>query len=188
MKDIILFKGRKKGMIHTIDISILDIINVFFPKTFHAKYSYLGSVPWNEKDELFKVLEPLVIFMDYKARPKWCPRWFLRLLHLFGNDNSIVRVRNFTLHNLHRKLTKGFMIYDYKTKWEWYDLRISIAGDKQSWFLVDAIESEFYNKGLREDLAERIKKLDPETKYSSGSSKEILREELNRLEEKYENS
>lgn len=188
MKDIILFKGRKKGMIHTIDISILDIINVFFPKTFHAKYSYLGSVPWNEKGELFKALEPLVIFMDYKARPKWCPRWVLRFLHLFGDDNSIVRVRNYKLSNLKRKLTKGLTIYDYKTKWEWYDLRISIGADKQCWFLADAICSEYYEKGLREDLADKIKELDPETKYTKGYLIKDLRKELNRLEEKYENS
>lgn len=188
MKDLILFKGKKKGMVHTMDITISDLKNVFFPTKFRKKYSYLGSVPWDEKGELFKVLEPLVIFMDYKARPKWCPRWVLRFLHLFGDDNSIVRVRNFKLSNLKRKLTKGLTIYDYKTKWEWYDLRISIGGDKQCWFLANAIESEFYNKGLRKDLADRIKELDPETKFNNGYDKQSLKEELNRLEEKYENS
>lgn len=144
---ILFWKGRSKGMIHTADISWRDIRAVFFPRTFHEKYSYLGSVPWKEDTDIFKAMEPLVIFMDYKAKPKWCPRWFLRFLHLFGNDNSIVRVRNWRLHNLSKRLTKGYMIVDYKTKWEWYDLRISIHGTKQMNDLSHAIEDRVYKEG-----------------------------------------
>lgn len=187
MKNLILFPGRKYKFITTRDITWNDIRAVFAPRSFQEQYSYLGSVPYNCETQLGKAMEPLVIYMDYKARPKWCPRWVLRFLHLFGNDSSIVRVRNRRLHNWFRVLTKGYIIYDYKTKWEWYDLRISIAGDEQCWFLSDALESKFYDKGLREDLAQRIKELDPETKHTSGNSAEFLREELNRLDEKYEN-
>jgi hypothetical protein len=183
IKDLTIFKGFKTGIIHTSDIHIQDILDVFFPKTFNQKYRYLGVIPYDEKGNVFKAVEPLVIFMDYKAKPKFCPRWFLRFLHLFGNDNSIVRVRNYKLHNLHRKLTKGYFMYDYKTKWEWYDLRISIGGDEQCLALSDAIESNFYNKGLRQDLADEIKRLDPETKYHKGYDTSTLREELKRLEE-----
>ena len=104
---MVLFKGKKKGFVHTQDITLLHLRKVFFPKTFNEKYKYLGSVPWKEDGDLFKVLEPLIIFLDYKAKPKWCPRWFLRFLYLFGNDNSIVRVRSVRLSNLFRKLTKG---------------------------------------------------------------------------------
>ena len=49
---------------------------------------------------------PLVLAMDYEARPKWCPRWFLRFLYVFGSDKSVVRVRNFRLHNLEKKLNE----------------------------------------------------------------------------------
>jgi hypothetical protein len=129
-------------------------------------------------------MEPLIIFMDYKAKPKWCPRWFLRFLHLFGNDNSIVRVRNWTLSNLKRKLTKGIQLTDYKTKWEWYDLRISVYGNEQMQNLADAIEYKFYDDGYRIDLADRIKTLDPKTKYDKGYSIDSLKNELNRLENK----
>jgi len=178
-----IFKGKKKGIIHTRDITLDDIRAVFFPKTFQEKYQYLGSVPWNEDGDIFKAMEPLVIFLDYKAKPKWCPRWFLRFLHLFGSDNSIVRVRNWTLYNLERRLTKGIQLTDYKTKWYEYDLRISISGTEQMIDLSDAIEWKFFNKGRRQSLAEQIKELDPNTKYHAGYDTDSLKEELNRLED-----
>lgn len=180
-KSLIFWKGRSKGMIHTRDVKWDDIRAVFFPKNFHEKYKYLGSVPWKESGEIFLAMEPLVIFMDYKARPWWCPRFVLRFLHLFGDDNSIVRVRNRFLSNLKRKITKGYTLVDYKTKWEWYDLRISVSGTEQMHNLADAIEYKFYNEGRREDLAEQIKTLDPNTKFNSGYTIDSLKEELNRL-------
>jgi hypothetical protein len=176
-----IFKGKKKGMVHTRDIHLDDIRAVFFPKNFYEKYQYLGAVPYGDGD-IFKAMEPLVIFMDYKAKPKWCPRFVLRFLQLFGDDNSIVRVRNIHLSNLKRKLTKGFMIWDYKTKWQWYDLRISISGSDQMWDLARAIEDRFYDSGYREDLANKIKELDPSTKYNNGYLPSDLKKELDRLE------
>lgn len=182
---MILFKGKKYKYVHTMNIELEDIRAVFFPRSFHEKYKYLGSVPWKEDDEIFKAMEPLVIFMDHKAKPWWCPRWFLRFLHLFGSDNSIIRVRNWRLHNLEKKLTKGFMIVDYKTKWYHYDLRISVIGTKQMHDLADCIESKFYDDGLRQDLADRVKELDPDTKYHSGYLASTLKEELKRLGYEY---
>jgi hypothetical protein len=79
-------------------------------------------------------------------------------------------------------LTKGFLITDYKTKWEWYDLRISIYGDERMNDLADSIEEKYYNNGLRQDLAEQIKELDPNTKFDSGYNVKMLKEELDRLE------
>jgi hypothetical protein len=184
-QSLLFWRGRSKGIIHTRNITLDDIRAVFFPKNFHEKYSYLGSVPYNEHGypgTIFKAMEPLVIFMDYKAKPKWCPRWFLRFLHLFGSDNSIVRVRNWTLYNLERRLTKGVQLTDYKTKWHWYDLRISVYGTEQMQDLVRAIEDRFYDGGYREDLANRIKELDPNTKYTSGYLPSDLEKELDRLE------
>jgi hypothetical protein len=155
-KSLLFWKGRKKGIIHTKDIKWNDVKSVFFPKGFHKKYEYLGIIPWKEENEIFKAMEPLVIYMDKKAKPWWCPRWFLRFLHLFGSDNSIVRVRNWVLHDLLRKLTKGYMIMDYKTKWQSYDLRISIAGNDKMHWLADAIEYKFYKDGRKQDLAQRL--------------------------------
>jgi hypothetical protein len=161
---MIIFKGKKAkiGPVRTRDITLDDLRAVFFPKTFNEKYKYLGSVPWNEDGDIFKAMEPLVIFMDHKARPKWCPRWFLRYLHLFGNDNSIVRMRNYRLSKLKTKLTGGIMIWDYKTKWEWYDLRISVSADQQISDLADDIEYSFYKKGYKEDLLTAIRKIEPD--------------------------
>jgi hypothetical protein len=178
---LLFWKGRKKGMIHTRDITWKDVRSVFFPKNFYEKYHYLGSVPWKEESNIFKAMEPLVIFMDYKARPWWCPRFVLRFLHLFGDDNSIVRVRNLILSNLKRKLTKGYMIWDYKTKWHHYDLRISISGTDQMQNLANSIEHDFYSKGRREDLVDQIKNVDPNTKYNTGYTISMLENELERI-------
>lgn len=193
LESLLFWKGRRKGIIpfkgiiYTKDITLDDLRSVFFPKSFHEKYRYLGAIPWREDGKIFKAMEPLVILMDYKARPKWCPRWFLRFLHLFGNDNSIVRVRNMKLHNLHRKLTKGIMIYDYKTKWEWYDLRISIAGDKQMSDLADDIQDMYYTRGQREDLLEKIYKYNPAFDKPYWTNKELAKYLDDLIDKKEEN-
>ena len=183
-QSLLFWRGRKKGMCHTRDITWEDIRKIFFPKNFYERYQYLGSVPYDELGAIFEVMEPLVIFMDYKARPWWCPRWFLRFLHLFGNDNSIVRVRNRFLSNLSNKITGYIMLMDYKTKWQYYDLRISVVGDRQVQDLATAIENRYYEVGRREDLANQLKELDPNTKYDSGYPISKMSEELERLEEK----
>ena len=178
---MLFWRGRKKGMIHTKNITWDDIRTVFFPKNFYEKYHYLGSVPYNELGPIFEAMEPLVIFMDYKAKPKWCPRWFLRFLHLFGDDNSIVRVRNRFLSNLKHKITGHIAMMDYKTKWTDYDLRISVVGNRQVQNLANAIESRYYEVGYRTDLADKIKELDPDTVYHSGYTLSSMKAELMRL-------
>jgi hypothetical protein len=161
MQSLLFWKGRKKGIIRTRDIKWDDIREIFFPKNFSEKYSYLGSVPYNPKSDTFVALLPLVLAMDYEAKPKWCPRWVLRFLYVFGDDKSIVRVRNRFLSNLSNNLTKGITLYDYKTKWSYYDLRISIAGPKYLQDLADDIESGYYNRGKREELISTIRGYDP---------------------------
>jgi hypothetical protein len=123
--------------------------------------------------------------MDYEAKPKFCPRWFLRFLHLFGCDNSIVRVRNRFLHDLSRRLTGGILIWDYKTKWSDYDLRISISAPKYLQDLADDIEHGFHSRGMQEELVEQILKIDPNASIIGGSI-ERLQKQLNELEEKSE--
>ena len=182
-QSLLFWKGRKKGIIHTRDIKLDDIRAIFFPKDFYEKYHYLGSVPYKESGDLFKAIYPLVLAMDYEAKPKWCPRWFLRFLHLFGSDNSIVRVRNGFLHDLGRRLTKGIIMWDYKTKWADYDLRISISGPKHLQSLADGIESYFYKEGRSNELVEQIKKLDPNASIVWGSVSR-LEKQLEELQNK----
>ena len=119
-QSLLFWRGRSKGMIYTRNITLDDIRYIFFPKGFE-KYGYLGTQIWDEDGDCFKALYPLVLALDYEAKPKYCPRWFLRFLHVFGSDKSIVRVRNWKLHNLLRKLTKGIAFVDWKTKWSYYD-------------------------------------------------------------------
>lgn len=179
---ILFWKGRSKGVIHTKDLKWSDIKKIFFPKDFYEKYSYLGSIPWREEGDFFKAIYPLVLAMDYEAKPKWCPRWFLRFLHVFGNDSSIVRVRNWYWHNLSQKLTRGILMVDYKTRWRDYDLRISILAPKHLQDLADDIERGFYDRGFEALLREEIKRLDPKCDVN-GLSLDELKDKLDELEQ-----
>ena len=182
---ILFWKGRNKGMIYTRNIELDDFLFIFFPKGFE-KYGYLGTQIWNEDGGYFKALYPLVLALDYEAKPKLCPRWFLRFLHVFGSDKSIVRVRNWTLHNLLRKLTKGIAFVDYKTKWHDYDLRISIHAPKHLQDLADDIEHGYYSRGKQEELVAEIKAIDPNASIIWGSI-DRLAEQLEKLEAEKEN-
>ena len=181
LQSILFWKGRSKGMIYTRNITLEDIREIFFPKTFSEKYSYLGAIPYRDDSDISKAILPLVLAMDYEAKPKWCPRWFLRFLDVFGNDKSIVRVRNRRLHNLFRTLTKGIMMWDYKTKWENYDLRISISAPKYLQDLADDIEHGFYSRGKQQELVEQILTIDPNAPIIWGSIKRF-KEQLEELE------
>lgn len=154
-QSMLFWKGRKKGIIHTRDIEWSDFREIFFPRDFNEKYSYLGNIYVSDSGAYYDAIRPLILEMDKKAKPAWCPRWFLRFLEVFGNDRSIVRVRNRKLHNLHTSLTKGYRFIDWKTKWSWYDLRISIHADKHLQDMADRIEDEFYKKGKAQEEAER---------------------------------
>ena len=175
LQSLLFWRGRKKGMIYTRDITWDDIRAVFFPENFYEKYKYLGSVP-DEESYLFKALYPLVLAMDYEAKPEGYPRWFLRFLHLFGSDNSIIRVRNLTLHNLKVKLTKGIIMNDYKTKWADYDLRISISAPEHLNNLAHAIEKEYFSLGRQKELVEQIKKLDPNARIILGDVNTLVKQ------------
>ena len=180
---LLFWKGRKKGMIHTLNIVLDDFRYIFFPKNFADKYGYLGTSVWNEDGVYFKALYPLVLALDYKAKPKWCPRWFLRFLHVFGADKSIVRVRNRRLNNLLVKLTNGIAFVDWKTKWSDYDLRISIHAPEHLQELASAIENRFYSRGRQKEIVEQIKAIDPNAGIIWGSI-ERLEKQLEELENK----
>jgi hypothetical protein len=179
LRGLIFWKGRpaKHGFVHTRDLEWGDFRFIFFPRGFEEKYGYLGTAIW-EESSFFKYMYPLVLAMDYEARPKWCPRWFLRFLYVFGDDKSMVRVRNHKLSHLHRRLTKGITFWDWKTKWSDYDLRISISGPKHLQDLADAIESKVYQNGREEYLIAEIKKILP--------TASIIRGSIERLEKQLE--
>ena len=180
LQSLLFWRGRSKGMIHTRNIEWDDLRYIFFPKGFE-RYGYLGTQIWNKDSDTFKALYPLVLALDYEAKPKYCPRWFLRFLHVFGDDKSIVRVRNRRLHELHNKLTKGIGFIDWKTKWSDYDLRISISAPKHLQDLADNIEHGYYSRGRQQELLEEIKALDPDANPIMGSVA-CLEKELEKLQ------
>jgi hypothetical protein len=177
---ILFWRGRSKGRIYTRNIELDDFRFIFFPKGFE-KYGYLGTQIWDEDGDCFKALYPLVLALDYEAKPKFCPRWFLRFLHVFGSDKSIVRVRNRKLHDLLRQLTKGIAFVDWKTKWSYYDLRISIHAPKHLQDLAEDIEGGFYSRGRQEEIVAEIMKLDPNAGIIWGSI-DRLEKQLEKLE------
>jgi hypothetical protein len=182
---ILFWKGRSKGIIYTRNIELDDFRYIFFPKGFE-KYGYLGTQLWNEDGVYFKALYPLVLALDYEAKPKLCPRWFLRFLHVFGMDRSIVRVRNRKLSDLLNKLTRGIGFIDWKTKWQDYDLRISISAPEHLQNLADDIESGFYSRGAQKELVAEILAIDPNAPIIWGSV-ERFNKQLEELENKQNN-
>lgn len=177
---ILFWKGRKKGMIHTRRLEWSDLRYIFFPSKLE-RYGYLGITFYKEDSVYYRAIYPLVLAMDYEAKPFWCPRWFLRFLHVFGNDKSIVRVRNRRLHNLHSRLTKGIQFWDWKTKWSDYDLRISISAPKHLQDLASWIEHGFHSDGRQKELVDQIKAIDPNAGIIWGSISR-LEKQLEELE------
>ena len=128
IKEIIISKGKKAklGPVHTMDITIGHLVECFFPEKGN-EFGYLGYAFYYVKQDgsvskQEEILKEFFIEVDKVARPKWCPKFVLRLLNLFGNDNSIVRVRNRRLHDLFNKITGGIQITD--TKWKYDSFRI----------------------------------------------------------------
>lgn len=183
-RSLLFWKGRKKGMVHTRNLEWSDLRYIFFPSKLE-RYGYLNITFYKEDSVYYKALYPLVLAMDYEAKPDWCPRWFLRFLHVFGNDKSLVRVRNRRLSNLHQRLTKGIMFWDWKTKWTDYDLRISISGPEHLQNLANAIEHYFYSQGRQKELVEQIKEIDPNASIIWGSVSRLEKqlEELEKTKE-----
>lgn len=112
---MILIRGKKKGMVYLRDITLNDIYRCFFPNR-GDEFIYLGyAYYYKDGEELLKNFYKAV---DKKCRPWYVPRWFCRLLNLFGRDNSIVRCRNQKLNRLLSKILGGIMITDVKWKYD----------------------------------------------------------------------
>jgi len=102
INEIIISKGKKAklGPVHTQDITIGDLMECFFHKA-GGEFGYLGYTYYYVKRDGSvtkgeELLKEFFIEVDKAARPWWCPKFVLRLLNLFGNDRSMVRVRNRT--------------------------------------------------------------------------------------------
>ena len=100
-----------------IKLKFKEILNCFFPKK-GLEYIYLGYAFWSPESKEYPYILDFYKAVDKVARPWWCPKFILRLTYLLGNDNSIVRVRNRKISDIHTKITKGIMITDLKWKYE----------------------------------------------------------------------
>jgi len=101
---------------------LLDIWACFFPNEFNY-YSYLGfclNIYVNSKSNEHKLLNTIFKLIDNEAKPKWCPRWFLRLLNLFGNQY----IKNKRISGVLNGLLKGIRIANIRTKYHTNDISI----------------------------------------------------------------
>lgn len=192
-KEWIIFPGKRLKLhnalnyhVYTSDITVDMFRAVFFPRNFNETYRYLGQVQASAPSittECDAGIQALVIYIDYLAKPKWCPRWVLRFLHLFGNDNcQIGHRRNITLARLHSKLTKGYRLFSYKSRWTPYDVHIEVKGDANINWLANAVESKIYYDGRRDDLLESIAVIDEDRSLCvKDYTNDMLEAELKRL-------
>jgi hypothetical protein len=99
-------------------VAFKDILRCFSNKR-NDKYHYLGISRniFEEGTDLHEYLEEFIMFVAKKAKPWWCPAFVLNLLHLFANDNSIVRCRDQHLASAFKYITKGLLITDIKIKY-----------------------------------------------------------------------
>ncbi len=98
-------------------LTFKEILECFFPSK-GREYSHLGYTWWSPDSKEYLYILEFYKAVDKAVRPWWCPKFFLRLTFLLGNDNSTVRVRNRKISNIHNKITKGIMITDLKWKFE----------------------------------------------------------------------
>ena len=135
-------------------IELKDVWACFFPKDEWEYYRYLGYVSflYRKGTKEYELIKSLVEFIESKAKPTWCPRFIPRLLHLFGNDNSIVRCRSQRVSRWHRKLLRGIFINDMKTKWDYYDVRVYGSFTQDIHNKIDEIEHRL--RELNPDLQE----------------------------------
>jgi hypothetical protein len=112
---------KKRRYFHRL--TPITFYQTIFPTSYY-RWEYLGYTfnIFDEGTEGAKIIDDFFKFVDSKARPWWCPKTILRILHLIGNDSSIARVRWWWAHNLHRTIMKGILITDVKTKFS--ELRI----------------------------------------------------------------
>lgn len=164
---------------------------ILFPKDFHERYHHVGTFWFTEGKQSEKWILPIVLLLDYKMRPRWCPQVLLRIITYLATGFSIVRVRNnWIYYNVYLKITKGIKFWDWKTKWENYDLRISVHADENTHWLCEAIEAKAYRDGCREEMISELKSFYGEQyeghKYKSYCEIVELVSEMYRLQEQIE--
>lgn len=118
-KDTVILKGGKHKSVYLRDITLDDLRAIFFPKNTTEELKYLGDT-WNLFNEgTYKhiLYNRFLWKVDKLTKPWWCPRVALRLLHVFGNDRSVVRVRNWTLHRIFNWIVDDTVIFQTKVKY-----------------------------------------------------------------------
>lgn len=75
-------------------------------------------------------------------------------------------------------------MWDYKTKWTNYDLRISISGPEHLQNLSTAIETDYYSRGRQDEIEKKIKKIDPNASVIRGNVDNLIKQ-YNKLVEKF---
>jgi hypothetical protein len=107
-----------------------NIIRCLLPNE-RTKFIYLGKE--------YYIMKSFILTVDGAARPKWCPKWFLRLLELYRDNNP-------TAYKLHNKITKGIRIIDMGVVNHSYDIIIYGYFNPEIKYKIEIIKEELLNE------------------------------------------
>lgn len=116
------------------------IINCFYPNE-RTEFIYLGHIDYlfEKETKEYNIIKSFILTVDKAARPKWCPKWFLRLLELYRDNNP-------TAYKLHNKLTKGIRIIDMGVVNHSYDIIIYGYFNPEIKYKIEIIKEELLNE------------------------------------------
>lgn len=139
---LIFIKDKMSSKIYSYKKLLLDIWACFFPNEFNY-YSYLGfclNIYVNSKSNEHKLLNTIFKLIDNEAKPKWCPRWFLRLLNLFGNQY----IKNKRISGVLNGLLKGIRITNISTRHHNNDIKLYGVFPDPLCYWISGLEDEIF--------------------------------------------
>lgn len=119
---------------------MVTIINCFYPNEY-TEFIYLGHVDYlfEKETKEYNIIKDFILVVDGAARPKWCPKWFLRLLELYKDNNSLA-------NKLHNKITKGIRIMNMSVVDHSYDISIYGYFNPEINYKIEKIKEELLNE------------------------------------------
>lgn len=119
---------------------MVTIINCFYPNEY-TEFIYLGHVDYlfEKETKEYNIIKDFILVVDGAARPKWCPKWFLRLLELYKDNNSLA-------NKLHNKITKGIRIMNMSVVDHSYDILIYGYFNPEIKYKIEKIKEELLNE------------------------------------------
>lgn len=114
-------------------------------KKFNYKdYKYLGYVYAGVPQGWKPIVEKMIIDIDKLVRPRYLPKFVLNAVRYLATGNSVVRLRSYFWHGVHRYLSsvKGHFAFIYDIKEKYAGLRVYGGFTKDVETIVEAAIEE----------------------------------------------